>query len=976
MSFLQVKEVTNLYLYGQLTTPINLADDQWIRPEPANWLAYDVNLADFMNIGAGRFAVGGQFDFIGEFLEGTSLLSSAIAANTTEKLFYTKEEIFGFLGIANSNNAWEMQQYDFQDATTDYAQRVYLYNSMTFQISDDTKFFVSADGTRHIDGFGVIPRIQTVPDKIENFDFDGDGLAIVLNEALEPQIDPSGIGHRVDFNFTGDANLVNGYNLASYQAEQTQISSWGGFNPAELALDGNFLIDQLWNAGVTKFLDADDRPVLYGSNEDDVLAAGKADNPLTLLGDYTDNGVVLIAGDGDDTVIGAGQSDKLSGDAGNDLVIGSDGSDSIAGGAGHDTIYGGNGDDEIGGNSLNGVNTVEGGLPAGDDKIYGDNGNDSIFSGEGNDSIWGGTGDDQIVTYGDSDFLIYGGEGVDSIWGGDGNDTIYDDGDGFIIAEGGNDLIFSNGDTIGSTIWGGEGNDTIYAGVGDTVYAGEGDDLIYAREDSAILLGLGNDTIVFDTVGDDLSYDDDLIFVEDGELGNNTFVIQPNKIIYADIYAEGGNGFVGSKIMIGNQVAQGTFSITDSNGNKRILESTEAYLNDDYIASPTNIEGLSYVSYLSNESGNVLANIAFIQSNGTPIYDMGIYLAESGDTLNSPLTPYPTPSSALPESGTDGGDSIGGTSGDDVVNSGAGNDTISGGSGNDILNGGEGSDSILGGDGDDQITADDTSDIIGGDDTVYSGNGDDYVSVGKGNDSVNAGAGDDVVYGDDGDDILRSGDGTDVVYGASGNDYIKGDDGNDFLFGGDGLDTIFGGKHDDVINGGAGDDTINGQWHDDTIHGNDGNDVVIGYTGDDVVYGDAGDDKVYGASGNDTLYGGDGNDFLSGYNDDDILDGGAGRDILFGGAGADIFAFSRLSDSTQSASDRIKDFEVGVDNIDLSGLGFTGLDTDGGGTEAGELRIAYSSSSDRTYVRSDQGDFDFFLNGDYQLTLTDNSFTF
>lgn len=67
---------------------------------------------------------------------------------------------------------------------------------------------------------------------------------------------------------------------------------------------------------------------------------------------------------------------------------------------------------------------------------------------------------------------------------------------------------------------------------------------------------------------------------------------------------------------------------------------------------------------------------------------------------------------------------------------------------------------------------------------------------------------------------------------------------------------------------------------------------------------------------------------------------------------------------------------VGVDKIDLTGLGFMGLDTDGGSTEAGELSMAYSSSSNRTYVRTDQGDFEFYLDGDYTATLTDASFLF
>ena len=89
--------------------------------------------------------------------------------------------------------------------------------------------------------------------------------------------------------------------------------------------------------------------------------------------------------------------------------------------------------------------------------------------------------------------------------------------------------------------------------------------------------------------------------------------------------------------------------------------------------------------------------------------------------------------------------------------------------------------------------------------------------------------------------------------------------------------------------------------------------------------------------------------------------------------------FDSLVDSTVigRAIDILIGFTVGQDIIDLQGLGFTGLDTDGGSAELGELRLFYSAASDRTYIRDDQSDFEVALQGgDYTLTLTEASFIF
>lgn len=71
-----------------------------------------------------------------------------------------------------------------------------------------------------------------------------------------------------------------------------------------------------------------------------------------------------------------------------------------------------------------------------------------------------------------------------------------------------------------------------------------------------------------------------------------------------------------------------------------------------------------------------------------------------------------------------------------------------------------------------------------------------------------------------------------------------------------------------------------------------------------------------GSAGNDTLIGGSGMDQLLGQAGDDVLIDGAGSDRLRGGDGADVFVFER-----DGVTDRIDDFELGVDRMDLSQLG-------------------------------------------------------
>ncbi|WP_151717951.1 calcium-binding protein [Gemmobacter serpentinus] len=80
-----------------------------------------------------------------------------------------------------------------------------------------------------------------------------------------------------------------------------------------------------------------------------------------------------------------------------------------------------------------------------------------------------------------------------------------------------------------------------------------------------------------------------------------------------------------------------------------------------------------------------------------------------------------------------------------------------------------------------------------------------------------------------------------------------------------------------------------------------------GGAGADTLTGGAGDDLLWGAAGDDSLVGGAG---------DDVLLDGLGADTLCGGAGADVFVLGR-----DGVADVIRDFEPGIDRIDLSGWG-------------------------------------------------------
>lgn len=87
------------------------------------------------------------------------------------------------------------------------------------------------------------------------------------------------------------------------------------------------------------------------------------------------------------------------------------------------------------------------------------------------------------------------------------------------------------------------------------------------------------------------------------------------------------------------------------------------------------------------------------------------------------------------------------------------------------------------------------------------------------------------------------------------------------------------------------------------------------------INGSNGLDRLFGGDQIDQMSGNDEADLISGGAGDDLLSGGQGGDRLTGGIGADRFIYVAATDSDAATGiDRMTDFEVGTDMIDLQAV--------------------------------------------------------
>ena len=111
------------------------------------------------------------------------------------------------------------------------------------------------------------------------------------------------------------------------------------------------------------------------------------------------------------------------------------------------------------------------------------------------------------------------------------------------------------------------------------------------------------------------------------------------------------------------------------------------------------------------------------------------------------------------------------------------------------------------------------------------------------------------------------------------------------------------------------------------------------------------------------MYGGGGADTLRSGSQADMIFAAGGADTLFGGGGADRFQYRSVNDSAAGAADRILDFMIGEDKIDLSFIdadantegdqGFSFIGSAAFSQSAGELKAQYDAASQEWTIEGD-----------------------
>ena len=277
------------------------------------------------------------------------------------------------------------------------------------------------------------------------------------------------------------------------------------------------------------------------------------------------------------------------------------------------------------------------------------------------------------------------------------------------------------------------------------------------------------------------------------------------------------------------------------------------------------------------------------------------------------------------------------------------------------------------------------------DDVLHGRGGNDTLYGYAGNDRLYGGGGADRLYGGDGDDRLDGGAGADAMYGGAGNDTYFVDDAGDSITeaAGGGIDSVSTSRSYTL---GANLERLTTTHPSGTaplaLTGNDLANTIMGNAGANVISGGDGADRLYGGAGNDTLSGDGGRDIIHGGDGNDIISGNqwTGNDVLYGDAGADVFHFetftsAQIAGYVPTTSATLRDFQTGVDSIDLHLFGISTNDHHlywlGNGEFTGANRI--EASFDNGVLQIDyNGDqiADLVLNVSGTVAATDFTYTF
>ena len=498
-------EITRLFLFGR-SGQVNLESDDVIGMSNVNpTQPISVDAQDYMENGAGRFALASLFPFVKTFfMVGRHQLAAGE---------YTKDDINQLLFGGKGQFTIRQDQVYLDDGSADYAARVYMWNSTSYMLDDRVRFVVEPDGRLYITNMAVRPaQYDGQSYARDNFDFASDNpIASLMGDYGRNIVDPSSIGTRVEIAFTDNIQISDTVydwdDFLADSANETQPS----LPPASLWGEMHAIYDEMFAQGADRFLDSQNRPILYGTNGADSLLGFTTSqgNLLTLhrhYADYIANGIAQYGGGGEDVLQGGSSQsgvDVAYGGDGNDRLIGNDGSDEFYGGDHDDHYvvsegdvvveYAGEGTDTVvshvdfvlpdnvenltlyeadgilspSGSAINGTgNSLDNNIVGNslDNELNGLDGKDDIRGEDGSDWLNGGAGDDQL----------FGGEGEDTIVGNDDNDDLYGQKDN-------DELQGGHGDDY---LDGGEGADRLEGGSGNDLYRADSEDTIVDSDGS------------------------------------------------------------------------------------------------------------------------------------------------------------------------------------------------------------------------------------------------------------------------------------------------------------------------------------------------------------------------------------------------------------------------------------------------------------------------------------------------------------
>jgi Ca2+-binding RTX toxin-like protein len=764
-------------------------------------------------------------------------------------------------------------------------------------------------------------------------------------------------------------------------------------------------------AGHTTVYGGDGSDHIQGTTGTDLIYAGDggtAQTPTEV--DVGTGNTTVYGGDGIDNIFGGSGSDVLyAGDGGTDanptLVKAGTGATTIYGGAGTDYLV-----DTVGGaDSIVAGSGNENLIGSGNDTLVAGDGNNTlsgtgnltdVFSSESGDSLVDATSSKVTLEFtsdvsvsdltigtdlssnNDVELIIQGDDGAITVEGGAApnivQSIVFDDGETLSLTQ----LIQqadASGDTVPTTVAGTSGNLIFDTSEGDSVSAGSGSDTISAWGNNDTLSAGSGGTLI-DAYGDD-----NLVY---GGIGNDTLdALGAGTTLYGGTANElfevnnSTDAVVGSGIgvdtilssvtytlptLVDTLTLTGTANLTATGNSDAANRITGNSGNDRLVAGSgkdTLVSGAGVDTLVGGTGGDT-----YVINNSADVIEVA---ANRSDAVQSSVS-YTLQASAasLTLTGTGNLTATDG-SGHAVITGNAGNDTLIGGSGEDTLIAGSGVDTLVAGTGANTLVLNNAADVIQGvssrdtieasfNDTmgagvdhlvvtgsanlIATGNGDasNSITANAGIDTLIAGTGSDTLNGNAGDTyVLNSGFGHDQIQQDTGTGILQfgagisaasldlsltqGSDGNPALLIADGASTV-------TIDGGLGGSisefefsngtTLNlaqlvaqAAFTSETVNGADGqivlnnatavsltggigNDTIYGYGASDTIIAGSGNEAIFGANAGDLLAGSVGNDTLHAGAGDTTLIGGTGNTVMYGGTGNDFYQLTQGATAT------------------------------------------------------------------------------